>query len=478
MSLGSALSIASSGLYAVQGQISVVSQNVANANSPGYTEEVVANVALVNNGQPGGVALGVATRITAPALQTSLYTQNAAVGSQSVLNNVLTAITSVEGSTTSDTGSTGSLTAAISGLQAGFTALQADPSSSAQQQTVLQNAQTLAAGINSLASTYAAQRQAASDAMATGVASINKDLAAIGSLSTEIVRLRVMNQSTAGLEDQRSKAMADLSNQVSVKFAEQPSGNMLVTTTSGTMLPTNAINGPLVYQSKALNPGDSYDGSGVPVSNITLDGQDVTTSLTGGALGANIQLRDRIIPGYTAQLDSLAATVSQRLSGAGFALFTDGSGAVPPATGAPPTGLSSDIQVSTDAANLLSTIAPAAIQSINQYAFGAESAAGVLWNAPVTSIRLPYSMTGTLSDFASRLISSQGSDAQNATSSLADETAVQTAINGQIGNATAVSIDSEMSKMVALQNSYQANAKVISAIQSMYTSLLSAVGNG
>jgi flagellar hook-associated protein 1 FlgK len=490
MSLGGVLSIATSGLSAIQGQIALVSQNVANANSAGYTEEIAANTALVNGDQGNGVVLGAATRVTAPALQTGLYAQNATVAAQSVLSSALGAITSVEGSTDASTGSSGSLTDLLSTLQGGFTTLQADPASSAQQQVVVQAAQNLVSGINSLAQTYATQRQAASDAIGSGVTSINQELATLGSLSNQIVSLRSMNQSTAGLEDERQTAMTALSNQVAVKFSQQPSGDMLVTTRSGVTLPTHATNGPLSYDSTTLTAKDSYDGSGTTVRNIMLDGQDVTGLLGGGALGANISLRDSVIPGYTAQLDSFSATVAQRFDSSGLPLFTDGSGAVPSSSKAPPVGFSSDVQVNSSASGLLSgsgaggvAALSSLVSQIDIYTFGADSSAGIAWPSVQStglgagaSLLLPYSGTGSLSDFASRLTSAQGADAQNAQTNLANETAVQSSIANSINDVSGVSIDTEMSKMVSLQNSYQANAKVIAAVQSMFSSLLSAVG--
>ena len=490
MSLGGVLSIASSGLSAIQGQIALVSQNVANANSTGYTEETAANSALVNGDQGDGVVLGIATRVTSPALQSSLFAQNSTVAAQTVTSAALNAITSLEGSTDATTGSSGSLTDLLSTLQGGFTTLQADPSSGAQQQVVAQAAQNLISGVNSLAQTYATQRQAASDAVGSGVTAVNQALTTIGSLSSQIVSLRALNQSTAGLEDERQTAMTALSNQIGVKFAEQPSGAMLVTTTSGVTLPTNATSGPLTYNGASLTPTDTYNGTGTTVPNIMLGGQDITTSLTGGSLGANISLRDTVIPGYTAQLDSFSAALAQRFNSTGLPLFTDASGAVPSASVAPPVGFSSDIEVNPSASVLLSgsgaggTAGLASlVNQINTYAFGTDSAAGKAWSGVQStglgvggSLSLPYSGTGSLADFASRLISSQGADAQNAQTNLSDETAVQTSISTSINNVSGVSIDTEMSKMVSLQNSYQANAKVIAAVQSMFSSLLAAIG--
>jgi flagellar hook-associated protein 1 FlgK len=45
-----------------------------------------------------------------------------------------------------------------------------------------------------------------------------------------------------------------------------------------------------------------------------------------------------------------------------------------------------------------------------------------------------------------------------------------------LSSATGVNIDSQMSQMLNLENSYQASAKLITTIDSMFTSLMSAMG--
>ena len=58
MSLESILGTASSGLANVNRQLSVVSQNVANASTPGYAREVAANITLTAGGDGFGVQTG------------------------------------------------------------------------------------------------------------------------------------------------------------------------------------------------------------------------------------------------------------------------------------------------------------------------------------------------------------------------------------------------------------------------------------
>lgn len=475
MSLDAALSIAGSGLAAVQGQIAVVSQNVANANTAGYTEEVAPAIESVAGSQPDGVRLGTVTRVTTPFLQNSLYLQNAQVSYQTVTSNALTAITSVEGSTDSSTGSTGSLTSYLSDLQSNLINLEADTTSSAEQQSVLQSATQLADGINSLASTYSQQLQSCGAALTSNVRAANADLTTIGDLSNRIVTAQAMGQSTASLEDQRQQSMTDLSSLMSVNFTELPSGAMSVMTTSGVTLPTDGSM-QLSYVGPNSSTGTAAQIVLQPVTNASASNSlDVTTGLTGGAIGANLQLITTTIPEYQSQLDCFAGALATRFSTEGLPLFSDGSGNSD-FTSTPVTGLSSVIQVASSASTLTGLSSAATLSNVNAFTFGADQANGTQW-PEATAFETPvYDVSGTpLSELASGLLTAQGADSQTAQTNLSDATALQSSLSNQVSSVTSVSIDSEMSKMVALQNSYQANAKVVSAIQSMYTALLDAI---
>ena len=511
MDLGAALSIATSGLASVQGQIAVVSQNVANANTAGYAEEIAAPTSMTAAGQGSGVRLAPTVVVSSPALQTSLYGQNAAVAYQTTMSTALSAVTAVEGSTDSATGSDGSLTSLTGALQTAFTSLGADPSNNAQQQTVVDAASSLVSAVQSLAGTYATERQAASDGVATTVATINQSLSTIGSLSSQIVALKAQGLSTADLENQRGAAMTTLSGAVGVRFQEQPNGNMLVSTTSGLSLPTNVASGALAYSSPTLAATSAYGASPTAstIPAVTLGGVDVTASLTGGTIGADIQLRDVTLPTDGAELDSFAATVAQRFDAQGLTLFTDANGNVP-AAGTNPVGFSTAMTVNgavvadptlvrdgthdvatgdpSGAASFTSNPAggPAGfttlIDRVVQNTFGSEVANGVAQPVVATSglgtvgtLSLRYDGTGSLTDFAGNLVAAQGADSADATAGLTTATGVQTALQGKLSDATSVSVDSEMATMTSLQNSYSANAKVIAAVQSMFGDLLDAV---
>ena len=72
------------------------------------------------------------------------------------------------------------------------------------------------------------------------------------------------------------------------------------------------------------------------------------------------------------------------------------------------------------------------------------------------------------------MTAAQSAQSASATSQLPTEQAVQTALKDQVNSVSGVSIDAEMSKMIALQNAYSANARVISVAQSMFSQILQA----
>jgi flagellar hook-associated protein FlgK len=77
MSLSSALSIATGGLANINAEFALISQNVANAATPGYAAEVGTQQSLTADGVGLGVRTGPARLQIDQALLTSVTQQNA-----------------------------------------------------------------------------------------------------------------------------------------------------------------------------------------------------------------------------------------------------------------------------------------------------------------------------------------------------------------------------------------------------------------
>ena len=507
MSLFGALSIASGGLANVSKQLAVASQNVANASTPDYSAEVGTQSDLAAAGLSIGVLSGPTGRTVDQALQASLFQQNGSVAGLQTTQAALQSIDAVQGTP----GQNSDLTGLLGTLQNGFSTLENDPSNQTQQQQVITDAGNLTGQINALANAVVAGRQNAQDAIVTAVGTLNTDLATIGGLSTQIIQLKAAGGNTADLENQRDAAMASLSGVIGVRFLAQPNGDIEALGAGGRELPIHATTPPFATSAATIGASAAYPGGGVPA--ITLGGVDVTRQLTGGQLGANIALRDRTLPGYQGQLDEFAETLSTRFSGQGLALFTDPTGAVPVPAG-PPTqagyiGYANIITVNPavaakstlvrDGTNAIVGSATGAsaftpnpptgpagsttlIDRILNFALGTQVQTGVAQPPPATiglgptgTLTAPYAPPADLGRFATAIVGSEAADSGAATGQLTGEQAVQSSLSGKLSSADGVSIDTEMAKMVALQNSYGANAKVMSTVQSLWTELFQMV---
>lgn len=504
MSLSASLSIAASGLANVNREIALVSQNVANASTPGYAVESAESESLTAGGEPMGVTPGLATVNLNRTLEASVLQQNATVAGLGVTTNALSVIDAVMGKP----GSGSDLASLVGALQDAFSVLGDDPSDATGQQAVVQAAGQLASAINTLSTAYTTGREDAEQAIVSTVGTINQTLASIGKVSQQIITAKSENLGIADLENQRSAMMQTLSGLLDVQFLPQNNGGMLVVTRGGLELPTNG-GGPLAVAPATLGANATYPGSIPP---ITLGGEDVTNALTGGSLGANITLRDQTSPGYQAGLDEFAHTLATRFANQGLTLFSDPSGAVP--SGGTPAqvgyvGFASEIQVNPavtanpalvrDGTNAIAGSPTGAaaftpnppggpagfetlIMNVLNYAFGTEVQAGVAQPPPNTTglgplgtLSLPFAAPGTPGAFAADLLAEEAAASRAASSAASSEQAVESALASQLSASAGVDMDAQMAQMVALQNSYGANARVLSAVQSMWNDLMNAV---
>lgn len=501
MSLDSALSIATGGLANINAQFALISQNVANAATPGYAVEVGNQQALTASGVGMGVQTEPATLQIDQTLQSSLVQQNAAVSAGQTTQTALQSIDSVLGTP----GSGSDLGSLLGNLQDGFSTLLTDPSNQAQQSTVVSDAASLAQGINTLSAAYGTQSQAAQDGIVSEVSTLNSTLASIGQISAQIIALKPTDQSVADLENERNAQVQTLSQLVNVKTVEQPNGDLSIFTASGLSLPTQDGASPFSIANATTSPGAYYPGGGLP--GITLGGVDVTSQMSGGQIGANVTLRDTTLPTAQAALDEFSQGLSDRFAAQGLTLFTSPSGSIPVGGGTPVqsgyVGYAGTIQVNPtvtanpalvrDGTNATANFTPnptggpagftTLISNVINYTFGAQSQSGVSQPTlnttglgPSGTLTEPFSATGgTLAAFATSLVSSQAQQSASVTANLATQQALQTSLSTKASAVSGVSMDSEMSLMLSLQNAYSANARIISTVQTMFTQILQAV---
>jgi flagellar hook-associated protein 1 FlgK len=80
--------------------------------------------------------------------------------------------------------------------------------------------------------------------------------------------------------------------------------------------------------------------------------------------------------------------------------------------------------------------------------------------------------TGSLSSYLRQVISTQGENAENASSLAAGQEVVVNALKGRVAEGSAVNIDVEMANLLSLQSAYGASARVMSVVKDMMEQLL------
>ena len=307
--ISSALSIMSQALNADQAALNVVANNVANANTPGYTEETPTwqqNQPIEINGMSVGTGVTEtgATSQRDSVLEERLNQQQqlaSASGSRlAALNTVQALFTPASGSASSTAGDIGS---DLTGFFNSFSSLQANPTNSSLREQVLSSASTLASDVSNAAASLNAQRSAL-DQQAAGVVS------QVNALTSNLAQLNLQIQSAsphadAGtLEDQRQQDLSQLSQLIGINQLSTDNNGLVVTTTAGQLLVSNGSNFQLTT------------GTVGGVSHFFVGTADVTAQLAsgGGSLGGDLTARDQDIPTVMGSLDQLAYSVSTQVN--------------------------------------------------------------------------------------------------------------------------------------------------------------------
>jgi flagellar hook-associated protein 1 FlgK len=307
--INSAFNIMSGALDADQEALNTVSNNVANANTPGYTRETPnwqenqpLQIGSLTIGQ--GVTETGATSVRDRVLEARLDQQQqlaAASGSRLTALDTLQALFTPDSGTSSSTA--GDIGSDLTHFFDTFSSLEANPTNNSLRQSILSSASTLAGDISNASASLSSQR-AALDQEAAGVTSqVNSLTSAIAQLNQEI-QTSSPNADAGTLEDQRQEDLSKLSQLIGINQITTENNGLAITTTSGQLL---------------VSEGTSFQlttGMVNGVTNFFLGNTDITAQLTsgGGSLGGYLTVRDQDIPGVMGSLDQLAYGVSTQVN--------------------------------------------------------------------------------------------------------------------------------------------------------------------
>ena len=199
MNLTAALYNSLSGLRASQAGVDVVSRNVANAATPGYTRKTLPREAAVLQGDGRGVRTLAMEREIDLRVQRELRTERSANARLEVVDGFLKRVDDMFGRPEDEV----SLAASVKRLTTGLQALADTPEPATARQAVVSAADGLAGDLNRASKTIQQMRLEADQGMAEDVEVINEALARIADLNGKIAGRHHTGQSAADLEDER-----------------------------------------------------------------------------------------------------------------------------------------------------------------------------------------------------------------------------------------------------------------------------------
>lgn len=314
MGLTSSLQTAFSGLRATQAGMTVVSQNVANSGSVGYTRRVLDTEQSVAGGQTVGVDVRGSSRTLNTLVQRQVRLEQAGAAYASTRAAVHSSLDGLF----DQTSGTGSVSTLVNTFTTKLRALANNPSSYVAQGEVLSAASTLAGTLNGLSGQVQSLRQDAETALGTAIVQADRLIGNIAALNARIVA-----SPGAALEDQRDALIDQLSTLMDVRATVQPGGSVTVATTGGLQLVEGTQATRLSFDVHPIGPQSVYDTDPArrSVGTITAtDGagttRDVVASglIRSGEIAAQLEIRDIVLPQAQSQLDQLAAGLSASLS--------------------------------------------------------------------------------------------------------------------------------------------------------------------
>jgi len=307
--ISSAFQIITGALNADQSALSVVANNVANANTPGYSEQtptwrendpVSINGVNYGNGVSQTGPTSVRDRVLLERLNQQQQLAAASTSRLTSLNSIQALFAPNSGSSTAGAGDIGS---DITGFFGSVSSLEANPTNNALRQKVLATGTTLAGDIANAANSLNVQRTALDQEAAGVITQVNALASAIAQLNKQIQS----NSPTADagvLEDQRQQDLSKLSQLIGINQITTENNGLSITTTSGQTL---------------VSEESSYPITAGLVNGVThfFDGTtDITSQVAtgGGSLGGYLTARDRDIPQALTALDQLAFAISTQVN--------------------------------------------------------------------------------------------------------------------------------------------------------------------
>lgn len=318
MGLSVTLSNALSGMRVGQNALDTLSNNVANAGTPGYHRRSVSVIDSLGVNSTYARE-GQLSRAFNQSLQQHYTRTTAESGFTSVQASFLDRVQTLFGKP----GTIGSIDSAYNAFESSLAAAGTSPDSYANRADLVQKAQTVASTLNRLSSDIQSLRQEIEAQLSNSVDTINNQLQSLEKVNLRLADQGIDTTSRATLMDQRDRLVEDLSQQMDLRVSYRGDGTVSLMTRSGVGILDvkasvfNYESAGALSAASRFSPNDAVSGVG-KLTIMTPAGLEIDlvkqNVLQSGELAGLIQLRDQQLVQAQDQLDEIAASVAQAMS--------------------------------------------------------------------------------------------------------------------------------------------------------------------
>lgn len=472
MSALSSLNVATRALQAQQRALDVTGQNIANANTVGYSRQraeltsvggsTVSAVWSTTNGQGGGVAADTVTRIRDAFMEGRALSEHSNSAQLTVESD---AYTQVE-DTLDEPGTTG-LSATLNTMWTSFedvsgTVTDASSTSggnsASSRSTVLKNVGAVAGRLNTMANALDSQWSQTRENLGTTIDAANATVTQIAALNKQIQSATQSGLATNELQDKRDSLVLDLAGSIGAVSSTGTDGMVdvsvngvsLVSGTSSTALKVSGASALSELADKGLSVSTDPGGTAVTVGGTAAGQSNVLTT---------------IVPAYATALDDVAVNLASVLNTAqaagALADGTAGEDLLGASDGSTTVTAKNISLLTTDGSKLAasSTVGIASTDTSNAQAMaklGSSSGINAAYRTVVTKL---------------------GVDAAGSSQSLTVQNAITSTVDTSRESVSGVDTDEEMTNLLAYQHGYQAAAKLVTTMTDILDTLINMVGN-
>ena len=486
------LEIAASAINAATTEIAVTSENIANAQTPGYAAQR-AQLAAQPGGDMYGVGSGVAVtsvaQITNALLSSNNLQAQGALQSLTASQQVLTGIQDVfplgQSAAATSSSASGTSNTSIAGQLANFWSswdgISQNPSSLAARTQVVNQAQGLVTSLNE-ASTQLSQLATNSlNQITSQVGQVNQLLQQAANLNAQISTTVGGGGGANQLVDQLNQVVGQLGQLAGVSVRPAANGEAtiniggvtLVQGYQATLLQVTPPSGSSMA-AMSITTGNIFNaGTGVGTGSVVgTNSGDTPVVMASGSIGGLMSGvgPSGTIHSFQQQLDTVASNLANLVNtqlGVGFTAAGASGQPLFHSTGGAITASTISLNSAVVADPTLLAASGTATESANNGS-NAQAMAELATSPTLTAATSP--------DLAyQQLITNIGSATQAVDSQVSSQNSVATQAQQALQSATGVNQNTELTNLMQFQSAYQASAKIVTVIDATIQSLLQAV---